>query len=991
MSKAWWHIVRGFARASVSIYYSVFRVVGRERIPPSGPVLLVANHPNDLVDAAAVLVAVPRPVRFAASRSRFSIPLLGWTLRRLQAIPVAQGAETGTFHAFRKHLETGGATAIFPEHHLRPVPEEQAFRGDPAAIAFDAEAATAFSLGLTVVPIGLHYEPTQEFRGEVHVRVGAGFSVRDLAQTERGEAIRAIQERIRAGMQPLVMDLERPDLEPLVRGIAEVYDEHQRVDGSGLVPRPRAEIVRIAGACLNHFLATDPSAVRIAERRYARLEKLAAQAGVSTRAATGRAHPWRNALRIVTLVVGLAAGLPIYAFGLLTSYVPYRAADAFARAAVRRRGGGSLPLYRILFGALSFGTYWGLLAAAVGSWSHSLPVTLGFLTITVASAFFARYYALHAESAWARLQGLVPSLKPGIRRVARARADLLAHVNELVRRYRQEGDPELLPPRRQRWFQRVPWKQALLTTLLVWALWFAWGLKDTDLPELPDRPSPWASLDPGRAEASLEQDALSLIGLLDTLAALERRMFALKSGFDAGTRAFTNVEDDRAVRQALLTYINCRSSLYRLAWTYRLPDRPGEAGRSAKAFVVGYVAGLELVRRGMQLVEVFDDSPQAIRKLNEPDPVWQIPPGIYDRVRQGLASTAVYDELSAGSVRFDELKAAGPRPTAAHWARIWDEAIRGRDAVAALSDRLWSYKWEHAVARAEGTLDRNRYAASRFFSSLIGGIRVRGGDLAEGLISDEQVMWLQREVLQPGDILLERRNWALSNVFLPGFWTHAALYVGGPEGIRTLGLEADPRVQPRLAALGASDAHGHPRRVVEALGAGVVLTSLEVSVGEADALCVLRPRLPRDLVAESMARALSHVGKPYDFDFDFFSSDKLVCTELVHRAYSGPLDLQLMEIMGRWTLPALEILKKWAAERGQADAQLELVCFLDSIEEEGVARQGDEALLLETLGRPGLTLLQSHGGSSKQPLAAAIALGALFALGLVFLRRSRIR
>jgi len=278
---------------------------------------------------------------------------------------------------------------------------------------------------------------------------------------------------------------------------------------------------------------------------------------------------------------------------------------------------------------------------------------------------------------------------------------------------------------------------------------------------------------------------------------------------------------------------------------------------------------------------------------------------------------------------------------------------------------------------------------SRFFSSLVGGVRVRGGELAEGLISPAQVEWLRRERLRPGDVLLERRNWALSNVFLPGYWTHAALYLGGVEGLRTMDLERDPRVTPHLAALAEPDEHGHERVIVEALAPGVILTSLETSVGEADALCVLRPRLPPEQIADALARALCHLGKPYDFDFDFFSSDKLVCTELVHRAYQGPLTLELKHVLGRETLPAQEILRKWAVERGREDAQLDLVCFLDAVEDEGVAREGDEALLLATLDRPGLTVLQSHAGSSTTPLAALAVLGALFVLGLVFLERGR--
>ena len=51
------------------------------------------------------------------------------------------------------------------------------------------------------------------------------------------------------------------------------------------------------------------------------------------------------------------------------------------------------------------------------------------------------------------------------------------------------------------------------------------------------------------------------------------------------------------------------------------------------------------------------------------------------------------------------------------------------------------------------------------------------GTSRDYLISPEMVQKYQ-SILELGDVLLERRNWHATNMGIPGFWPHVALYIG---------------------------------------------------------------------------------------------------------------------------------------------------------------------------------------------------------------------
>ena len=226
-----------------------------------------------------------------------------------------------------------------------------------------------------------------------------------------------------------------------------------------------------------------------------------------------------------------------------------------------------------------------------------------------------------------------------------------------------------------------------------------------------------------------------------------------------------------------------------------------------------------------------------------------------------------------------------------------------------------------------------------------------------GLISLEQLADLRAE-LKPGDILIERRNWYVSNSLLPGFWPHAALYLGSYEELAELGVAMDPRAAPHMSDFQGQNELGDGFAVIEAIGEGVIFTSFEQSVGEADAVAVLRPTLSQEELSEAIGRALSHYGKEYDFDFDFETTDRLVCTELIFRAYDGLLEIPAMRlIMGRPRIAASDYVRMWADGQESGVPQLELVRFLDFDEPNGVAVEADVETLVKTLQRSRFTFL----------------------------------
>lgn len=392
----------------------------------------------------------------------------------------------------------------------------------------------------------------------------------------------------------------------------------------------------------------------------------------------------------------------------------------------------------------------------------------------------------------------------------------------------------------------------------------------------------------------------------------------------------------------------------------------------ARAFALSFAALCASVDSGLRLLAALDGRPLLPVLFDEAMPELGLPARTFSGLRKQLARARDLFLVPVGNRWHERWMAAELHRDAGA-----SELVKLLDPLRASAERRVLTPTTHGVQNeldiVQNLLFQRWFPLQRNFATWAGDTRVAPQD--RRLISDAQLAELRLK-LEPGDIILERRNWYLSNIGLPGFWPHAALFVGTqaeilqklgqtPEVKLALG-DLDQRFRERYprawASLTERDHAGHPLCVIEAVSEGVGSASLEHSCA-ADYVAALRPRVSPLARARAIERALAYWGRPYDFNFDFATDDQIVCSELVIKAYEGTADLPglnvpYVELLGRRAVPPTEFAKSFRDGLGKPDSQLDFVYFLEGRESEHQARVASAEALATSCERPKWDIVQ---------------------------------
>ena len=110
----------GGARRLLAAYVKGFEVHGAENLPPSGPLLILSNHPG-MVDTVALFAALPRPDLRVLAAERPFLATLPATRPYLFFVPENNG-RSEVIRQTARYLRAGGAVLTFPGGHIDPDP-----------------------------------------------------------------------------------------------------------------------------------------------------------------------------------------------------------------------------------------------------------------------------------------------------------------------------------------------------------------------------------------------------------------------------------------------------------------------------------------------------------------------------------------------------------------------------------------------------------------------------------------------------------------------------------------------------------------------------------------------------------------------------------------------------------------------------------------------------------------------------------------------------
>jgi glycerol-3-phosphate O-acyltransferase / dihydroxyacetone phosphate acyltransferase len=209
---------RLFTKWMLRAFFRRIEVEDVGNVPRNGPILLVPNHTNALVDPLLLVTTLERRVTVTAKNVLGKNPLLALLLYAFGAVTFHRRQDVGKGADRRQNLRAldrclevlarGGALCIFPEGVSHSDPKMRPFQAGAAHMALDFVKKHGHLLNLQVIPVGLLYTDKDRFRSALWVRYGKALDVGQWLADNPKTTSQSLTQEIRSRVEAITLNYE---------------------------------------------------------------------------------------------------------------------------------------------------------------------------------------------------------------------------------------------------------------------------------------------------------------------------------------------------------------------------------------------------------------------------------------------------------------------------------------------------------------------------------------------------------------------------------------------------------------------------------------------------------------------------------------------------------------------------------------------------------------------------------------------------------------
>lgn len=424
---------RGLVRLWFSLIYRRIRVLQEDRLPRSGPCLLVVNHPSGFIEALILAAALRRQVHCLLDQSLAGGHFERLAARGLGMMPYNFRGEDwpSVIESVCRTLSRGGMVLIFARQRAAGDVAE-GFAPEAAELALEAEAYLSREAPLPVHPAHLFIPAPPSGAAELLIHIDQPLASQGASwrnEEDLDKAIKMLDGEIARACCQSPFRLQPSQVEQFIGGLEIVMREDfaeswshrpnwkQRVEDFDLSPF----LIKLTHQ-LNYGNPGRLAALNESLRQYEERKRRAALQ--SLRAST--AGPWRRSgLQKSGVWAETIVGFPVACYGLLNLLLAWFV--LWAAGLWKSRLWEAAPKEWMLRAAVALGCY----AVQIGLAAHFLP--RAWAGAYVPSLLLSGAYLLRYLWLWDRRTSvLVGAAAPGRRAVSlrRLRKALIAQLKQ---------------------------------------------------------------------------------------------------------------------------------------------------------------------------------------------------------------------------------------------------------------------------------------------------------------------------------------------------------------------------------------------------------------------------------------------------------------------------------------------------------------------------------------------------------------------------------